>query len=111
VYGDTNALYTNSSDGIRQFTSGGLTDVWVQVSFIMLVAECGQLTSYHQLIRASAGTPAEGSPSLYCPENAVGVSNACETLDKIFYRSSRALTLSATRYNNESKFFARSVRP
>ncbi|KAG8741286.1 hypothetical protein FRC10_003034 [Ceratobasidium sp. 414] len=30
IYGDTNALYTNSTDGLRQFASAGFTDVWVQ---------------------------------------------------------------------------------
>ncbi|KAG9119127.1 hypothetical protein FRC07_006013, partial [Ceratobasidium sp. 392] len=87
IYGDTNALYTNSTDGIRQFTDAGFTDVWVQ------------------LVRGKKGPPAVGSPSLYCPENGVGVSNECETLDKIFYRSSPTISLNATRYNNENTAF------
>ncbi|QRV78729.1 hypothetical protein RhiJN_06744 [Ceratobasidium sp. AG-Ba] len=86
IYGDTNALYTNSSDGIRQFITAGFTDVWVQ------------------LIRGQKGEPAAGSPSLYCPENGVGVTTECETLDEIFYRSGSTVRLNATRYNNESDF-------
>ncbi|KDN39726.1 hypothetical protein RSAG8_08644, partial [Rhizoctonia solani AG-8 WAC10335] len=91
IYGDTNARYTRVGDGIRQFTSAGFTDAWVQ------------------LIRGSAGAPAEGSSALVCPANGVGITNACETVDKILYRSGPALTLTATRFNNENSAFLNST--
>ncbi|CAE6377929.1 unnamed protein product [Rhizoctonia solani] len=81
VYGDTNARYNRAGDGIRQFATAGFTD----------------------LIRGSSGVPAEGSSALVCPDNGAGVTNACETVDKILYRSGPALSLTATRFNNESR--------
>ncbi|GAB1522922.1 hypothetical protein RhiTH_006049, partial [Rhizoctonia solani] len=87
VYGDTNARYTRAGDGIRQFATAGFTD----------------------LIRGSSGAPAEGSSALVCPDNGAGVTNACETVDKILYRSGPALSLTATRFNNENSAFLNST--
>ncbi|KAF8698310.1 Jacalin-like lectin domain, partial [Rhizoctonia solani] len=89
VYGDTNARYTRAGDGIRQFASAGFTDAW--------------------LIRGSSGAPAEGSSALVCPDNGAGVTNACETVDKILYRSGPALSLTTTRFNNENSAFLNST--
>ncbi|WP_030171535.1 jacalin-like lectin [Spirillospora albida] len=80
IMGDTNTRYTRTGDRIAQFAAdNGLTDAWVRL--------------------ARGGTaPAPGSPALTCPDTAPGI--ACEVVDKILYRSSRLLTLTATRYAN-----------
>jgi hypothetical protein len=78
--GDTNTRYTRTGDRIAQFAAdNGLTDVWVR------------------LVRGGTA-PAQGSPTLDCPGTGLGVE--CEVVDKILYRSSRLLTLNATRYAN-----------
>jgi endonuclease/exonuclease/phosphatase family metal-dependent hydrolase len=80
VMGDTNTRYTRTGDRIAQFAAdNGLTDVWVR------------------LVRGGTA-PAQGSPTLDCPGTGLGVE--CEVVDKILYRSSRLLTLNATRYAN-----------
>jgi endonuclease/exonuclease/phosphatase family metal-dependent hydrolase len=81
VMGDTNTRYTRSADTIAKFVAdNGLTDAWVQ------------------LVRGGAA-PAAGSTDLLCDQAAI--TNACEVVDKIFYRSSPALRLTATSYQNE----------
>ncbi|MEU8234098.1 endonuclease/exonuclease/phosphatase family protein [Actinoplanes sp. NPDC048967] len=85
VMGDTNTRWTRAADTIRAFVSdNGLTDTWVQ------------------LVRGGVA-PAAGSPALVC-DDAV-VSDACEVVDKVLYRSSRSVTLRATAYHNESAAF------
>ncbi|MEU5108828.1 MULTISPECIES: jacalin-like lectin [unclassified Streptomyces] len=85
VMGDTNTRYTRSEDNIRDLTGrNGLTDAWVQ------------------LVRGGSAPPA-GSDALVCdPDH---VTNTCEVVDKVLYRSSPLLTLTATRYNNEHPDF------
>ncbi|MFG2004404.1 jacalin-like lectin [Spirillospora sp. NPDC048911] len=87
VMGDTNARYTRSGDGatLRAFAAdNGLTDAWVQLP-------------------RKGSVPAEGSPALVCdPAN---VTDTCETVDKIFYRSGRLITLTASGYANEHAKF------
>ncbi|MEU8658271.1 hypothetical protein [Actinoplanes philippinensis] len=75
VMGDTNTRYTRTADTIRDFVSAnGLTDAWVRVE--------------------RAGTPpAAGSDALLC--DAAAVTDTCEVVDKILYRGSRFVTLTA----------------
>lgn len=85
VMGDTNTRYTRSADTIRGFVAdNGLTDAWVQ------------------LIRGG-NPPAAGSDALVCDPAAT--TNACETVDKVLYRGSRFVTLSATAFSNEHARF------
>jgi endonuclease/exonuclease/phosphatase family metal-dependent hydrolase len=85
VMGDTNTRYTRAADTIANFAaSNGLTDAWVQ------------------LVR-SGSAPAPGSPALLCDEQ--NVTNDCEVVDKVLYRSSKLVNLNATYYNNEHAKF------
>ncbi|MEU6225500.1 jacalin-like lectin [Streptomyces sp. NPDC047042] len=81
VMGDTNTRYTRTPDNIRTLASeNGLTDAWVQL--------------------VKGGTPpAQGSDPIVCPTTAP--TNSCEVVDKVLYRGSKLVNLSATRYNNE----------
>jgi endonuclease/exonuclease/phosphatase (EEP) superfamily protein YafD len=81
VMGDTNTRYTRTGDNIRTLVSeNGLTDAWVKL--------------------VKGGTPpAQGADALLCPTTAP--TNDCEVVDKVFYRGSKLLSLTATRYNNE----------
>ncbi|MFH8466181.1 jacalin-like lectin [Streptomyces sp. NPDC017991] len=81
VMGDTNTRYTRSGDNIRTLASeNGLTDAWVQ------------------LVRGGSA-PAQGSDAIVCPTTAPA--NSCEVVDKVLYRGSGLVNLSASRYNNE----------
>ncbi|MFF9804668.1 jacalin-like lectin [Streptomyces coeruleorubidus] len=88
VMGDTNTRYTRSGDNIRTLLSeNGLTDAWVKL--------------------VKGGTPpAQGSDALVCDQAAP--TNDCEVVDKVLYRGSELLTLTATRYANDWKAFLRS---
>ncbi|WP_330287003.1 jacalin-like lectin [Streptomyces sp. NBC_00576] len=81
VAGDTNTRYTRTPDNIRTLVSdNGLTDAWVQL--------------------AKGGVqPTQGAEPLMCPTTAP--TNSCEVVDKVLYRGSKLVNLSATRYNNE----------
>ncbi|KAB2570083.1 Sphingomyelinase [Lasiodiplodia theobromae] len=82
VFGDTNSRYTRVLDNIALFTTqNGLTDVWVELEH--------------------AGTPP--STELLC-ENP-STTDACETVDKLFYRGSKLLSLSATDFRYDSTNF------
>ncbi|MFI0795079.1 jacalin-like lectin [Micromonospora rubida] len=85
VMGDLNSRYTRVGDNVRDLVSAnGLTDAWVR-------QERGGVP------------PVLGSPALTCdPAN---VTNACEVVDKILYRSNRLVRLGLTRYNNEHARF------
>ncbi|GAA4957599.1 jacalin-like lectin [Actinoplanes utahensis] len=87
VMGDTNTRYTRAADTIRQFVAdNGLTDAWVKLE--------------------RGGTPpAAGADALLCDPAAL--TDACEVVDKILYRSSRAVTLNATGYANEEASFTK----
>ncbi|KAF8858366.1 endonuclease/Exonuclease/phosphatase [Acephala macrosclerotiorum] len=85
VYGDTNSRYTRTADGITVFeTQNGLTDAFVEL-------ERGGVNPTVETIC--------DNPSLI---------NTCETVDKVFYRGSKQLTLSATYFNYESSKFLQS---
>ncbi|MDQ0937331.1 jacalin-like lectin [Streptomyces turgidiscabies] len=81
VASDTNTRYTRTPDNIRTLVSdNGLTDAWVQL--------------------AKGGVqPTQGADPLMCPTSAP--TNTCEVVDKVLYRGSKLVNLSATRYNNE----------
>ncbi len=85
VMGDTNTRYTRAADTIAGFASdNGLTDAWVK------------------LVRGGSA-PAPGSPALVCDEQQV--TNDCEVVDKVLYRSSKLVSLNASFYNNEHAKF------
>ena len=85
VAGDTNSRYTRTADDLQSFiANNGLTDAWVKL-------ELGGVA------------PAAGSPDLVCNEAAI--TNTCEVVSKILYRSSKWVTLNATSYNNEHARF------
>ncbi|MER7405053.1 jacalin-like lectin [Streptomyces sp. NPDC000070] len=88
VMGDTNTRYTRTGDNIRTLLSeNGLTDAWVKL--------------------LKGGTPpAQGSDALVC--DAAAPADDCEVVDKVLYRGSKLLTLTATRYANDWKAFLRS---
>lgn len=84
VMGDTNTRYTRAADTIAGFASdNGLTDAWVK------------------LVRGGVA-PAPGSPPLLCEPV---ITNDCEVVDKVLYRSSKLVSLDATFYNNEHAKF------
>ncbi len=81
VMGDTNTRYTRTGDNIRSLVSeNGLTDPWVQ------------------LVKGGVA-PALGADALVCPTTAP--TNDCEVVDKVFYRDSNVVDLTANRYNND----------
>ncbi|MFJ8464565.1 jacalin-like lectin [Streptomyces swartbergensis] len=88
VMGDTNTRYTRTGDNIRTLLSeNGLADAWVKL--------------------VKGGTPpAQGSDALVC--DAAAPTDDCEVVDKVLYRGSKLLTLTATRYANDWKAFLRS---
>jgi endonuclease/exonuclease/phosphatase family metal-dependent hydrolase len=84
VMGDTNTRYTRPQDTIAEFAANnGLTDAWVKV------VRDGQ-------------APAKGSSALTCGTT---VTDACEVVDKILYRSSTLVSLTATEYGHEHDGF------
>jgi endonuclease/exonuclease/phosphatase family metal-dependent hydrolase len=85
VMGDTNTRYTRTGDTIAAFAAtNGLTDAWVQ-------------------LERGGVPPAIGTDALVCDENAI--TDTCEVVDKILYRGSRAVTLTATDYHNQHAAF------
>jgi hypothetical protein len=79
VFGDTNSRYTRALDGITVFeTQNSLTDVYVEL-------ENGGVNPTVEVLC--------DNPSLV---------NNCETVDKVLYRGSDQLTLTATYFNYES---------
>jgi endonuclease/exonuclease/phosphatase (EEP) superfamily protein YafD len=85
VMGDTNTRYTRADDNIRDLTTrNGLTDAWVQ------------------LVRGGSAPPS-GSPALLC--DPARVTDECEVVDKILYRGSPLVDLTAVRYHNENTAF------
>lgn len=81
VMGDTNTRYTRAGDNIRTLVDdNGLTDAWVKL--------------------VKGGTaPTQGADPLLCPTSAP--TNDCEVVDKVLYRGSNLVNLTATRYNDE----------
>ena len=85
VMGDSNTRYTRTGDTILSFAqSNGLTDAWVQ-------------------LERGGVPPAIGTDALVCDEDAI--TDTCEVVDKVLYRSSKFVTLNATAYHNEHAGF------
>lgn len=78
VFGDTNSRYTRASDVPAVFSEeNDMTDAWLQL--------------------AKGGVaPAAGSEALLCDNPSPNTT--CEIVDKMWYRGSPALTLSATKF-------------
>ncbi|KAI9712022.1 MAG: hypothetical protein M1820_001730 [Bogoriella megaspora] len=85
VAGDTNSRYTRADDNIRVFeTLNNLTDAWVQ-------------------LERDGVDPAQGSIDLLCDNPSLN--NSCETVDKVLYRGSDAIDLTATSFTYDSTNF------
>ncbi|WP_436529671.1 jacalin-like lectin [Actinoplanes sp. HUAS TT8] len=85
VMGDTNTRYTRSGDTIADFVAAnGLTDTWVE-------------------LKRGGVAPVKGTDALLCDESAI--TDTCEVVDKVLYRSSKFVTLDATSYHNEHASF------
>ncbi|WP_255657503.1 jacalin-like lectin [Actinoplanes sp. L3-i22] len=85
VMGDTNTRYTRSGDTIADFVANnGLTDTWVK-------------------LKRAGVPPVKGTDALLCDESAI--TDTCEVVDKVLYRSSKFITLNATAYHNEHASF------
>ncbi|ORY11591.1 Endonuclease/exonuclease/phosphatase [Clohesyomyces aquaticus] len=85
VFGDTNSRYTRADDIPAIFTQqNGMTDAWVQL--------------------AKGGVaPAKGADALLC--NNPSTTTSCEIVDKVWYRGSPAVNLSATRFQYAGNMF------
>ncbi|KAI0517396.1 endonuclease/Exonuclease/phosphatase [Xylaria bambusicola] len=82
VFGDTNSRYTRVGDIIPSFlTQGGLTDAQVELIH-------GGVAPTVEVVCSNPST-----------------TNECETVDKIFYRGSPLLDLTATYFSYESNMF------
>lgn len=82
---DSNCRYTRSGDNIRLLMdNNGLTDAWIK------------------LIRNN-NIPALGSPALDC--DASNITNTCEEVDKIFYKSNNQITLTASNFSINNPLF------
>jgi endonuclease/exonuclease/phosphatase family metal-dependent hydrolase len=85
VMGDTNTRYTRADDTISAFVGdNGLTDAWVK-------------------LHRGGVEPSRGSEPLVCDPAAI--TDTCEVVDKILYRSNRLVTLEATSYHNQHAAF------
>ena len=79
VFGDTNTRYTRAEDNIALLgTQNDLKDAWVQ-------------------IRRGGVQPTPGSAVDACP-NPAAEDATCETVDKVLYRGSSTVTLTATSF-------------
>ncbi|MEV0537403.1 endonuclease [Kitasatospora sp. NPDC050463] len=85
VMGDTNTRYTRADDTIAQFASDNrLTDAWVQ-------------------LERGGVAPTRGADPLLCDEDAI--TDTCEVVDKVLYRGSALLSLTATSYADKHADF------
>jgi len=85
VFGDTNSRYTRADDIPAVFTTeNGMTDAWVQ------------------LIRAGKA-PTPGNGDLVCTNPSTTTS--CEIVDKVWYRGSPAVALTATKFQYVGNMF------
>lgn len=82
VYGDTNCRYTREGDDVRGFVdTNGLTDPWVEL------IHGGEVPAEESLCENPSTT------------------NECEIVDKMFYRGSAIVELSATVFNYDGEKF------
>lgn len=85
VMGDFNCRYTRLQDNIRQIDSLGFKNVWIE------------------LTRNNIAPLQDGNSLMDCSPNATNPT--CEAVDKIFYRSSNQITLTATYYQLDNPLF------
>ncbi|KUI53404.1 hypothetical protein VP1G_00656 [Cytospora mali] len=84
IFGDTNSRYSRTADtAIRTLLEADFTDAWVQLERDGVVPTVESMCDNPQ------------------PSN----NNTCETVDKVFYRSSPLLTLEATSFMYVSTWF------
>ncbi|KAJ1555158.1 hypothetical protein HK096_008060 [Nowakowskiella sp. JEL0078] len=85
VMGDTNTRYTRDGDNPRLLTTAnGLTDVWVQLIL-------------------NGVAPTLGADAIVCPDSNPPLT--CEVVDKIFYRGSRALSITPINWTDQNSNF------
>ncbi|KAF2629612.1 hypothetical protein BU25DRAFT_363780 [Macroventuria anomochaeta] len=85
VFGDSNTRYTRAGDTPTIFsTENGMEDVWIE------------------LVRKGVA-PTAGSDALLCDNPSPNTT--CETVDKVWYRGSSALTLQATTFDYAGDMF------
>ncbi|KAG1708878.1 hypothetical protein DVH05_022510 [Phytophthora capsici] len=85
VMGDTNTRYTRKLDTIAEFvTDHKLTDGWIDY------VRKGDL-------------PKKGAEAIKC--ETANMTNKCEVVDKIMFRSGKYVTLTLDKWNNENKAF------
>lgn len=85
MFGDSNTRYTRSGDNPSIFsTDNGMTDAWVQ------------------LVRSGVA-PVAGTDALVCSNPSTVTT--CETVDKVWYRGSPAVTLQATKFQYAGNMF------
>lgn len=85
VMGDFNCRYTRTGDNIRELVqNNGLTDAWIK------------------LIRNDS-YPALGSPALAC--QFPNMTNPCEVVDKLFFRSNKLITFTPSGYSVDDPDF------
>ncbi|MFC5665270.1 jacalin-like lectin [Kitasatospora misakiensis] len=85
VMGDTNTRYTRADDTIAAFAADNrLTDAWVQ-------------------LKRGGVAPTRGADPLLCDQNAP--TDTCEIVDKVLYRGSALVSLTATSYANKHADF------
>ena len=85
VFGDSNSRYTRTDDIPAVFKDeNGMTDVWVE------------------LIKKGV-PPAKGADALLCQNPST--TNDCEIVDKVWYRGSSSVKLSATKFAYAGNMF------
>lgn len=79
VFGDTNSRWTRALDNIPSVVmQAGLTDAWVQLA-------------------RKGVAPTPGAPDIVC-SGPVPADTSCEVVDKVLYRGSKAIALTATAF-------------
>jgi len=102
VVGDTNSLYTRSTDAIAAFAAGlGLSDAWVEHALGGAVPGFGAINN--------SGCPPPRGSATGGAVNARGAT--CEVVDKIFFRSSAELQLTLLDYDVPLSFVDGSGNP
>ncbi len=87
VMGDTNTRYTRTGDNVREFTTRGFSDAWIDI------------------VRKGDVPLQDGTALTVCTPT--HNTKDCEIVDKVLYRSSRMLSLRARSYRVEDERFVR----
>ncbi|KAF9495812.1 endonuclease/exonuclease/phosphatase [Pleurotus eryngii] len=92
IYGDTNSRYTRDNEALHSLLDGlNVQDVWIQV--------------VRNGVEPLPGSPANACPSTFPSGTPQSQMIACETVDKMFIRSSAAVTLTSITITNENDAF------